>query len=166
MRWARSSACRSIYDSTDLRLLYLRIPVAVVENHRVCGCQIDSQAACPRRKKKHKLRAVLRIEAVDLFFAIHRLCASINSTVLEASDIAVILPIRIDPPRRNLQNIQNPTHLTEQENARSFFLQSLQQLVQQYHFPAILDSHSAASSTVITCSPIGSSERSSTPSNK
>ena len=49
--------------------------------------------------------------------------------------------IRTESPEKTivLKDVQHPTHLTEDENARAFLMHGLKQLVQDDHFPTVID---------------------------
>mmetsp|Transcript_73672 Transcript_73672/g.206831 ORF Transcript_73672/g.206831 Transcript_73672/m.206831 type:complete len:305 (+) Transcript_73672:1639-2553(+) len=105
----------------------LWIPIAVIEDYNVGGCQVDTKTSGSRTQQKGKLLRTILVEFVHLRVASFTASVSVNSTVFVANEAEVIL-----------QNIKHTSHLAENQHSRTLFLELNQKLVKEHHLPSVL----------------------------
>eukprot|EP00047_Mylnosiga_fluctuans_P024189 m.154711 g.154711 ORF g.154711 m.154711 type:complete len:714 (-) comp9794_c1_seq1:2621-4762(-) len=110
----------------SLRLqVVLGIPVAVEENDRVCGREVDTETARPRRQQKAEVHRIRRVEVVD------GLATNVGG------DAAVEALERVAAQAQvHCQDVEHHDHLREDQHTVPALLQALQQLVQQQQLRA------------------------------
>mmetsp|Transcript_14388 Transcript_14388/g.42483 ORF Transcript_14388/g.42483 Transcript_14388/m.42483 type:complete len:268 (-) Transcript_14388:898-1701(-) len=104
----------------------LRVPVAVVQDHSVCGLQIDSKPTSARRQEEHELLRAWAVERVNEILSLF-ICGL-------AIDAAVWVPSR---HKKVVENVEHPSHLREDENTVALGAELHQEPVQQDEFATV-----------------------------
>mmetsp|Transcript_35108 Transcript_35108/g.57362 ORF Transcript_35108/g.57362 Transcript_35108/m.57362 type:complete len:336 (+) Transcript_35108:400-1407(+) len=99
-----------------------RVPVRVVNDHRVGRHQVDADAACSRGQQKTKNRVIF-LEAINSFLSLDARDTAVQTLIQVVSEVEIVL-----------EYIQQVRHLAEDEHTMSFALQLWQQLVEQHQF--------------------------------
>mmetsp|Transcript_8046 Transcript_8046/g.19965 ORF Transcript_8046/g.19965 Transcript_8046/m.19965 type:complete len:209 (-) Transcript_8046:1229-1855(-) len=108
--------------------VHLRVPVAIVDNDRVCGHKVDAQPTGACGEQKDELLAAISIVCVDHVLAVVARGVAVDAAVLVLAVDKVVL-----------QNIQQPGHLGEDEHAAPLLLEAGQKLIQQHQLARVLD---------------------------
>lgn len=124
----------------------LRIPIAVVQNDNIgCG-QVDTQTSGARREQEDELVTARTVVLVDGDNSFVMCRATVNTTICcGGPKVRSWTPAKTETRTISsektiiLENVENTTHLTENENARAFCFHSFKQLVENDHFARVLN---------------------------
>ncbi|KAI6748785.1 hypothetical protein HG531_007732 [Fusarium graminearum] len=106
----------------------LRVPITIIQNNDVGSCQVDAQTTSTCCKEKDELLRPRLIVLINSSDSVLVGGSTINSAVLVLSENAVIF-----------KDVQQSTHLGEDENTAALLLESLKQFVEYSHFTCIVN---------------------------
>mmetsp|Transcript_9389 Transcript_9389/g.19079 ORF Transcript_9389/g.19079 Transcript_9389/m.19079 type:complete len:356 (-) Transcript_9389:1289-2356(-) len=105
----------------------LRVPVGVVKDDNVRGLEVDSQTTGPRGEEERELRGVIFVERVHLLVPLVPVRVAVDPAVLVADVVHVVL-----------EDVENPSHLGEDQNPAAVFLELGKELVENLHLSSVL----------------------------
>ena len=109
-----------------LRLrVHRRVPVRVVENHRVGAHQIDAQTARPRAEDEDEHLSVV-VELLHHLLALGERRGAVHSQIREVVHV-----------QKRLEDVQHPRHLRKQQTAMAFLTQTRKHIAQHLQLPAV-----------------------------
>ena len=109
-----------------LRLrVHRRVPVRVVEDHRVGAHQIDAQTARPRAEDEDEHLSVV-VELLHHLLALGERRGAVHSQIREVVHV-----------QKRLEDVQHPRHLRKQQTAMAFLTQTRKHIAQHLQLPAV-----------------------------
>jgi len=85
--------------------IHLRVPVAIIDDHGVCGSEINTESTSSCAQEKDELRGVICRELADLLVARVHIGIAVNAAVLELAEIAVVF-----------EDVEHHGHLREDQD--------------------------------------------------
>ena len=115
--------------STVLSLeIHLRIPITVVENDNIGGGKVDTETTSSGRKHEDELIGVLLVVGRDLGIAEVTIGTTVDATVIVLLHVAVVF-----------EEVQNASHLREDEDTGALLLEPHKKLVEEHHLTGVLN---------------------------
>mmetsp|Transcript_39745 Transcript_39745/g.128644 ORF Transcript_39745/g.128644 Transcript_39745/m.128644 type:complete len:201 (-) Transcript_39745:581-1183(-) len=109
----------------------LRVPVAVVDDDRVGRLQVNAEPARARGEEEEEAVRVGLVEGVNHLLPLRPARRSVDAAIVKA----ILVPVGAVV----LEDVEHARHLREEEHAVASPLEPAEQLVEEYHLPAVED---------------------------